>query len=61
LPEELKYFHKVGGGCFGNVFLGECRGIKVAIKKLFKQDLNSNSLNEFKKEVEFCRYEPSSN
>ena len=28
--------------------------MKVAIKKLFKQDLNDKSLSEFKKEVELC-------
>jgi len=53
-PNELKYIKKIGSGCFGNVYLGEVRGLKVAIKKLFKQDLNQRSLNEFKKEVEFC-------
>jgi len=53
-PHELKYIKKIGEGCFGNVFLGEVRGVKVAIKKLFKQDLGDESLRVFKREVELC-------
>jgi len=53
-PSELTYIKKIGGGCFGNVYEGKCRGMKVAIKKLFKQDLNEKSLAEFKREVEVC-------
>jgi hypothetical protein len=56
LPEELTYHTKIGGGCFGSVFRGECRGKEVAIKKLFRQDLSEKALNDFKKEVEICRY-----
>jgi len=56
LPEELTYIEKIGGGCFGSVFKGECRGKEVAIKKLFRQDLSDKALNDFKKEVEICRY-----
>jgi len=54
LPHEIKYIKKIGGGCFGSVFLGECRGTTVAVKKLFKQDLNEKSLSEFKREVELA-------
>eukprot|EP01095_Lingulamoeba_sp_RSL-Kostka_P018132 TRINITY_DN97_c0_g1_i1.p1 TRINITY_DN97_c0_g1~~TRINITY_DN97_c0_g1_i1.p1 ORF type:complete len:523 (+),score=211.21 TRINITY_DN97_c0_g1_i1:57-1625(+) len=53
-PEELTYEEKIGGGCFGNVYKGKCRGVEVAIKKLFKQDLNEKAITEFKREVEFC-------
>lgn len=53
-PEELTFYEKIGGGCYGNVFRGECRGKEVAIKKLFKQDLKPESIAEFKKEVEIC-------
>lgn len=54
LPEEITYFEKIGGGCYGNVFRGECRGKEVAIKKLFRQNLKSETIAEFKKEVEIC-------
>merc|ERR1712137_1149231 len=53
-PNELTYIKKIGGGCFGSVYEGECRGILVAIKKLFKQDLSQKALSEFKQEVEVC-------
>src|SRR3989338_4013217 len=53
-PEELIFFEKIGGGCYGEVFRGECRGKEVAIKKLFKQDLKPENIAEFKKEVEIC-------
>lgn len=53
-PEEITYHEKVGGGCFGSVFKGECRGKEVAIKKLFRQDLTEKALNDFRKEVEIC-------
>lgn len=49
---EIEYKEKIGGGCFGSVFRGNCRGKEVAIKKLFKQDLDEKSLSDFKKEVE---------
>ena len=53
---ELTYIKRIGGGCFGSVYEGECRGMPVAIKKLFKQDLSSKALTEFKQEVEVCRF-----
>jgi serine/threonine protein kinase len=53
-PEEMMYFEKIGGGCYGNVYRGECRGKEVAIKKLFKQNLKPQTIAEFKKEVEIC-------
>ena len=52
LAEELEYKEKIGGGCFGNVYNGTCRGKDVAIKKLFKQELDEKLLADFKKEVE---------
>mmetsp|Transcript_51753 Transcript_51753/g.129911 ORF Transcript_51753/g.129911 Transcript_51753/m.129911 type:complete len:515 (-) Transcript_51753:971-2515(-) len=54
LPEEIEYFEKIGGGCFGHVYRGKCRGKEVAVKRLFKQDLNEKSLADFKREVEIC-------
>ena len=53
--DEIEYQEKIGGGCFGHVFRGTCRGKEVAIKKLFKQDLDEKTLLDFKKEVEIMR------
>jgi predicted Ser/Thr protein kinase len=30
--EEITYGEKIGGGCFGSVYKGRCRGMDVAIK-----------------------------
>lgn len=53
-PHEITYFEKIGGGCFGTVHRGLCRGKEVAVKKLFRQDLTTKTLEDFKKEVEIC-------
>ena len=59
-PEEIVYGQKIGGGCFGTVYKGKCRGKDVAVKKLFRQDMNEKTLRDFKKEVEICWFEGSS-
>jgi serine/threonine protein kinase len=51
-PHEIKCFEKVGGGCFGEVFRGKCRGIEVAVKRLYRTDLDEKTLTDFKKEIE---------
>jgi len=51
-PQEIKYLEKIGGGCFGEVYRGKCRGIEVAVKRLNRQDLDPKTLADFKKEVE---------
>lgn len=49
---ECTWGEKIGGGCFGSVFAGGCRGVNVAIKKLTKTDLDPKTLEEFRKEVD---------
>lgn len=49
--EEIRYVEQIGRGCFGTVFLGECRGKTVAVKKLNTQRFSEKVLEEFKKEV----------
>ena len=51
-PHELVLGEKLGEGQFGTVYRGTCRGKEVAIKRLFKQDLDAETLADFKKEVE---------
>lgn len=53
---EIKFREKIGSGCFGNVYRGLCRGKQVAIKKLLTQDMDHNTLIEFRKEVEIMTY-----
>jgi hypothetical protein len=52
LSTEIQWGTQIGGGCFGSVYMGKCRGINVAIKKLLKQNLDSKILEEFRKEVD---------
>lgn len=50
-PDELIFKSKIGGGQFGDVFLGTCRGKTVAIKKLHAKQFEAKLLEEFRKEV----------
>mmetsp|Transcript_18128 Transcript_18128/g.51128 ORF Transcript_18128/g.51128 Transcript_18128/m.51128 type:complete len:540 (+) Transcript_18128:203-1822(+) len=52
--DELVYMEQIGGGCYGKVFKGTCRGKVVAIKKFHKQDFNEAVIREFQKEVKIC-------
>jgi len=53
--KELAYGNNVGKGQYGTVFVGKCRGIEVAIKKLKMQELEKETLEDFKKEVAILR------
>ena len=48
---ELTQISPLGSGAFGEVFLGECRGIQVAIKRLKTQKHSGEVLETFQKEV----------
>ena len=58
---EIKIGKEIGGGCFGKVYKGMCRGkevrrsllnVQVAIKQLLATELDEETMEEFKKEVE---------
>ena len=55
-PNEIRTEQKIGGGSFGTVYRGVCRGKTVAIKKLHQQSMDKDVLEEFKKEVEIMTY-----
>jgi serine/threonine protein kinase len=41
----------LGRGSFGKVYVGRCRGKKVAVKVPLKQGLSEKELQEFRHEV----------
>ena len=49
---DVKIGKKVGQGAFGAVYLGEWLGRRVAIKKLFRDDVDEAELATFRKEIE---------
>lgn len=51
-PEEIHLKGLLGKGCFGKVYMGECRSIEVAVKVPKKQNLSKRTLRNFCKEVE---------
>lgn len=55
-PEEIVLKGLLGKGCFGKVYVGECRSIEVAVKVPKKQNLSKRNLRNFIKEVEIMRY-----
>jgi len=55
LPAELEYGARLGKGQYGTVFLGKCRGVQVAIKKLNDQNLDDETIEDFRKEVNILR------
>jgi len=53
---EIQILEKIGGGCFGTVYKGICRGKQVAVKKLHTQNLDSDVMEEFRKEVKIMTH-----
>eukprot|EP01099_Mayorella_cantabrigiensis_P002547 TRINITY_DN2111_c0_g2_i1.p1 TRINITY_DN2111_c0_g2~~TRINITY_DN2111_c0_g2_i1.p1 ORF type:complete len:526 (+),score=124.20 TRINITY_DN2111_c0_g2_i1:81-1580(+) len=51
-PDEIEYGKRIGEGIYGTVFLGRCRGKEVAIKKLKQQQLDPETLEDLRKEIE---------
>ena len=54
-PSELEIGRELGKGAFGTVLKGKLRGKEVAIKKLNVQEMDEDSLADFKQEVEIMR------
>mmetsp|Transcript_13243 Transcript_13243/g.37629 ORF Transcript_13243/g.37629 Transcript_13243/m.37629 type:complete len:845 (+) Transcript_13243:43-2577(+) len=50
--KDVKIGKKIGQGGYGAVYLGEWNGEKVAIKKLFRDEVDDSELETFKKEIE---------
>lgn len=53
--EELELVQKIAAGQFGEVYLGICRGQKVAVKVLKKVD--NEQLGKFKTEISIMRFD----
>jgi serine/threonine protein kinase len=51
-PSEIEIGHVLGDGSFGTVYMGHCRQKAVAVKKLLKQNLSEQDLEDFRREIE---------
>ncbi len=49
--KDIKKVKRLGEGCFGVVWKGECYSLPVAIKYPHIQQLSKEELNDFRKEV----------
>ena len=49
---DVKIGKKIGQGGYGAVYLGEWKGRNVAIKKLFRDEVDESELETFRKEIE---------
>lgn len=57
IPEEKIELKRVlGKGAYGVVYLGNCYGATVAVKKLLNKKLDQDKLAELKKEIDIMRY-----
>jgi len=52
----LTLFSQLGGGAYGKVYRGFCRGKHVAVKVPVKQNMTENELQSFRHEVEIMRH-----
>ena len=57
IPEEKIELKRVlGKGAYGTVYLGNCYGSTVAVKKHQNKKLGQDKLAELKKEIDIMRY-----
>jgi len=49
---EIKLVRQLGSGCFGTVYLGECRESTVAVKVPHVQELSPEELEDLRREVQ---------
>lgn len=49
---EIKLIKPLGQGCYGAVYLGECRGTTVAVKVPHIQELSKEELADLRKEIQ---------
>ncbi|KAL3844235.1 hypothetical protein ACJIZ3_001638 [Penstemon smallii] len=52
LWEDLQIGERIGIGSYGEVYRAEWNGTEVAVKKLMKQDISGDALEQFKCEIE---------
>jgi hypothetical protein len=53
---ELTIREKIGQGGFGVVYKGEWKGMAVAVKKVFSEEMDERELESFRMETEIMRY-----
>lgn len=53
--DEIAIGERIGLGSFGEVYRGEWHGTEVAVKKFLQQDISSDALEEFRKEVRIMK------
>jgi len=58
---EIKLVKQLGSGCFGTVYLGECRETQVAVKVPHVQDLSQEDLNDLRREIQIMAMNPHPN
>jgi len=59
--EEIKLIRELGSGCFGTVWLGECREMQVAVKIPHVQQLSKEDLADLRREIHIMATNPHPN